>query len=150
MDPIILNAIHLVMPKPTWNDKLSNSKPPEIKRLEKPFAGMPDGGIMLIASPEIIDAYVRAIPRGHTVTVKAMRGELADRHRAQFTCPVTTGIFLRVVAEAAWEKHLSGEPIDSITPFWRVIEPEAPLANKLVCGPNFISEQRQKEKPSSR
>lgn len=133
-------------PKPSWNDKLRCSKAPQVKRLEKAFSGMPEGSLMLIASPEIIDAYVRGIPRGQTVTTKAMRDELADRYRAEHTCPVTTGIFLRIVAEAAWESHLAGEPLDPITPFWRIIEPDSPLAQKLACGSEFIAEQRAKEK----
>jgi hypothetical protein len=98
---------------------------------------------MLIASPAILDEYVRSIPQGQTVSVKDMRNELADRHRADHTCPVTTGIFLRIVAEAAWERHLAGEPIPTITPFWRVIEPDSALAQKLACGTEFIAEQRK-------
>lgn len=133
-------------PKPTWNDKLRCSKAPEVKRLDKAFAGMPEGSRMLIASPAILDEYVRAIPQGRTVSVKAMRDELADRHRAEHTCPVTTGIFLRIVAETAWERHLAGEPLDAITPFWRVIEPDSALAEKLACGAEFIAEQRKMER----
>ena len=133
-------------PKPTWNDKLRCSKASEVKRLDKAFAGMPEGSRMLIASPAILDEYVRAIPQGRTVSVKSMRDELADRHRAEHTCPVTTGIFLRIVAEAAWERHLTGESLESLTPFWRVIEPDSPLAAKLACGTDFIAKQRAKEK----
>ncbi len=132
--------------KPTWNEKLSCSKAPEVKRLDKSFAGMPEGSLMLIASPEMIDAYVQGIARGHTVTVKAMREELADRHKAEHTCPVTTGIFLRIVAEAAWERYLAGESLEKLTPFWRVIESDSPLAAKLACGTDFIAKQRAKEK----
>ncbi len=133
-------------PKPTWNDKLRCGKAPEVKRLEKAFAGMPEGCQMLIASPAIIDEYVRTIPEGQMVTVKAMRDELADRFRAEHTCPVTTGIFLRIVAEAAWERHLAGEPVEAITPFWRVIEPDSPLATKLACGAEFIRLRRMGER----
>lgn len=132
-------------PKPTWNDKLRCSKAPEVKRLDKALAGMPKGSRMLIASPAIIDAYVRSIPSGRTVTVKAMRDTLASRHKAEQTCPVTTGIFLRIVAEAAWERHLAGESLQTITPFWRVIEPDSPLAAKLACGAEFIAQQRKSE-----
>ncbi len=136
------------MPKPkrTWNDKLRCSKAPEVKRLDKSFAGMPEGSLMLIASPEMIDAYVQGVAPGRTVTVKAMREELADRHKAEHTCPVTTGIFLRIVAEAAWERRLVGESLETLTPFWRVIESDSPLAAKLACGTDFIAKQRAKEK----
>ena len=118
---------------------------PVVKRLEKAFADMPEGSRMLIATPALLDAYVRAIPAGQTVTAKAMRAELADRHQAEHACPATTGIFLRIVAEAAWERHLAGEPLTTITPFWRIIDPDSALARKLACGAEFIRQQRLQE-----
>ncbi|HRI89852.1 MAG TPA: hypothetical protein PK869_16375 [Candidatus Hydrogenedentes bacterium] len=136
----------MAKPNPKWNDKLRCSKAPEVKRLDKAFAGMPEGSRMLIASHAILDDYVRAIPRNQTVSVKTMRDELADRHRAEHTCPVTTGIFLRIVAEAAWERHLAGEPVEAITPFWRIIDPASLLAAKLACGVEFIAKQRKTER----
>lgn len=128
--------------KKTWNEKLRTHRDPEVKRLEKSFAGMPEGARMLIASPAVIDAYLQTTTPGQTITPKAMREELADRYRAEYTCPVSTGIFLRTVAEAAWERHLAGEAIASITPFWRVIAPDSELASKLACGADFIVRQR--------
>ncbi len=58
---------------------------------------------------------------------------------------LTAGIFLRIAAELAWEQHQSGRPLDQITPFWRVIEPKAPLAKKLACGIAFLTRQRKLE-----
>ncbi len=133
-------------PKPTWTQKLQQSKPAAIKVLDKAFADMPEGSRMMIASPEIIDRYVRNLSPGQCITPKQLRADLADSNQAEHTCPVTTGIFLRVVAEAAWEQHLSGVPEKAITPFWRVIEPDSPLAGKLACGREFIRTQRTSEK----
>jgi hypothetical protein len=137
-------------PKPTWTQKLQCSKPAVIKTLDKAFADMPEGSRMMIASPEIIDRYVRNLTPGQFITPKELRADLADSHKAEHTCPVTTGIFLRVVAEAAWEQHLAGVPMKDITPFWRVIEPESPLAGKLACGLEFIRTQRSSEKAASK
>jgi hypothetical protein len=39
-----------------------------------------------------------------------------------------------------------GTPIKSITPFWRVIEPNSTLAKKLSFGQDFLIAQRKKEK----
>jgi hypothetical protein len=136
-------------PKPTWTQKLQCSKPAAIKTLDKAFADMPEGSRMMIASPEIIDRYVRNLSPGQFITPKELRADLADSHKAEHTCPVTTGIFLRVVAEAAWEQHLAGVPMKDITPFWRVIDPESPLAGKLACGLEFIRTQRSSEKSAS-
>jgi len=132
-------------PKPTWTEKLQCSKPAVTKVIDRSFADMPKGSRMLIASPAILDRYVRALSPGQFVTPKEMRADLADSHKAEHACPVTTGIFLRVVAEAAWEQHLAGTPIAEITPFWRVIDAESPIAGKLVCGREFIRQRRSAE-----
>ena len=42
---------------------------------------------------------------------------LAHWHNADVTCPLVTGIFLRIVAEAAEEERLAGK--SAITPYWR-------------------------------
>ena len=85
------------------------------------------------------------IPEGKSVSVLTMRKDLALEHGAEYTCPLTTGIFLRIVAEAAYEQYLESGTLKGITPFWRVIEPNAPLAKKLTFGLEFLVEQRQKE-----
>lgn len=71
---------------------------PQIKQLDKAFADMPEGCVMLIATPQIIDEYVRGIAFGKRVDTKTMRRDLAQQFEAEYTCPVTTGIFLRIVA----------------------------------------------------
>ena len=60
-----------------------------------------------------------------------MRKDLALTHQAEVTCPVTTGIFLRIVAEVSYEKITQGEENPT---FWRVVDPQSKLANKLACG----------------
>jgi hypothetical protein len=132
------------MPK-TWTQKFNNGKAPHVDVLDTPFLGIPAGKKLLISSPEEVDAYVRAIPYGTTRTVTEMRHTLAERHRADATCPLTSGIFLRIGAELALEHHAAGQPLEAITPFWRIIEPNSPLAKKLSCGPEFITRQRQLE-----
>lgn len=129
----------------SWSEKLASSKPPQVKRLDIDFADMHAGSRMLIASPAIIDAYVRKIPKGKTRTLPEMRQDLAHEYKADQTCPLTTGIFLRIVSEAAYEKYLSTGSLKNITPFWRVVDAGTSLAKKLGCGPEFIREQRQKE-----
>ena len=66
-------------------------------------------------------------------------------HNADYTCPVTTGIFLRIVAEANYEKWQQGKALEEITPFWRVIEPNSALAKKLTFGQDFLLKQIDKE-----
>lgn len=107
---------------------------PEIKITAKDFADIPAGSKMLIATPAIIDQYVRQIPKGKSGSLQTMRKDLAAEFQAEYTCPVTTGIFLRIAAEAALADLEQGKSVSRITPFWRVIDERAPIAKKISCG----------------
>lgn len=128
-----------------WEDKISGEKKPEVKVNEKGFADIPPGGRMLIATPKIVDDYVREIPEGNEVTLQTMRKDLAQQFNAEYTCPVTSGVFLRIVAEAAHEALEKGKTLKSITPFWRVIDENSNIAKKLSFGVEFVKKQRKKE-----
>lgn len=127
------------MPK-SWGEKYRSAKPPHVTVLAKPFAGVGAGQALFIASPSLLDARIRAIPAGRTLDPVALRADLARENGAVATCPTSTAIFLRIVAERALER-LAEDP----TPFWRVIAPESPLAQKLSCGSDFIRHRRALE-----
>lgn len=129
----------------TWTDKLHETKQAKVKRIETDFADIPAGSSMFIATPQIIDGYVKQLKKGAQVNIKTLRKDLALQHGADYTCPVTTGIFLRIVAEAAYENLQQGTPISKLTPFWRVIEPDSPLAKKLSFGQDFLKKQIRAE-----
>ena len=131
--------------KKSWLDKLNENKEPIIKRIDIDFADIPSGSNMLIATPKIIDKYIQEIGVGKCINMKTLRKDLAIAHNADYTCPVTTGIFLRIVAEANYEKLQQGIRFEDITPFWRVIEPNSALAKKLTFGQDFLLEQIEKE-----
>lgn len=129
--------------KKTWIEKLAAKKEAQWKVLDVDFADMKAGGKMFIATPQLIDAYIRQIGFGKKIDPKTMRKDLALEHGADYTCPVTTGIFLRIVAEASYEQLQNGTGIDDVTPFWRVIEPTSPLAKKLSFGIDFLKKQQE-------
>ena len=132
--------------KKTWSDKLNDQKEYQLKPLEKDFWGYHIGDVMFIATPQIIDEYVKNIPPGSFTTSEVMRNDLAAEYHATFTCPLTSGIFLRIVAESAYEEYLKKGDSKEITPFWRIIEPGSKLAAKLSFGEKFIEEMRLKER----
>ncbi|MCA3270328.1 MAG: hypothetical protein INF44_08280 [Thalassospira sp.] len=117
--------------KKSWVEKRDCGKAPHVTVIDKAFAGIPAGSKLLISSPLEIDQFVRAVPKGRIIEPQEMRRQLATRHQADATCPVSTGIFLRIVAEAALEEHKSGMDLSKIAPFWRVIKQGTPLAKKL-------------------
>ena len=100
---------------------------------------------MLIASPPIIDEYVKSILYGEFIEPVKMRDDLAKEYQADKTCPVTTGIFLRIVSEASYEEYDNGIDLNTITPFWRMVNPNSKLAGKLACGIDFIAERHTQE-----
>jgi hypothetical protein len=134
------------MAKKTWIEKLQGKKDPQIIKIHKDFWGYTKGDAMYVSTPQIIENYIKQIAKGKSINTVTMRNDFAVENNAVFTCPLTTGIFLRIVAEAANEQMEHGMPLKNITPFWRVIEPNSPLAKKLTFGQEFLIEQRKKEK----
>jgi hypothetical protein len=100
---------------------------------------------MLIATPKIIDDYLRQIPKGKSVSLLTLRKDLANEYQADNTCPLTTGIFLRIVSEAAHEQLEKGAATGKVAPFWRVVDERSPLNKKLTFGPIFVKKQRERE-----
>jgi hypothetical protein len=132
------------MPK-TWTEKLQANNEPVIKKIDKAFADIPAEARMLIATPQIIAAYLKQVPKAVAVDTATIRKDLAMEYGAAYTCPVTTGIFLRIVAEAAYEQYQQQNTLRGITPFWRAIAPNTPLAKKLSFGQEWLIELRRKE-----
>lgn len=129
----------------TWTQKLAKPGDPVVKPLDTPFAGHAVGDLMLISTPAEIDRRVRRLRRGTALTIPELRARLARNAGADFACPLTTGIFLRIVAEAALERLAQGEDVQHITPFWRAIDPESALASKLTCGAAYVRRMRRSE-----
>ena len=118
----------------TWRDKLEN--PPE--GLPKVVSGPPKwekrfgGRRVLVATPLLVDELIRKVQRGKLVTIRQIREHLAQDFKADSTCPLTTGIFVRIVAEAAEEDLQMGR--QEITPYWRVIRDDGSLNEKFPGG----------------
>lgn len=133
----------------TWIEKRDIKREPHVEVLEKAFADIQPGEKMLVPTPTIVDAYVREIPKGKEITITQMRKDLAAEYYAHNTCPLTSGILIRIVAEAAYEEYQLGKQISKITPFWRMINEKSPAAKKLTFRTAFLIEQRKKEKLGS-
>ena len=130
----------------SWKQKMA-TKPPHTVTLDKDFAGVPAGAKLLISCPAEVEQYLRKhVPPGEIREVQQVRRELAELHGADATCPVSTAIFLRTVAEAAWDEIESGTAVTDVAPFWRVVDPKSPLAKKLRAGPVWIEQQRAAER----
>ncbi len=129
----------------SWQDKLNSGKQPQVKTLTFDFAGLKAGSTMLVSTPEEIRAQINRIPVGQQVSLDDLRALLAKQHQAQATCPASTAIFARIVAEVALEEFRAGQAIEQITPFWRVIDAKHNIAKKMEGAAEIITHLRQYE-----
>lgn len=130
----------------SWTQRYEAPAEPVVKPAPINFAGMKAGQIMLVPTTRMIAAFMRNVPAGQHVDVKAMRAELAGRHGAEVTCPVYTGYHLRTVAEAALEALGAGMPVEGIVPFWRVLDEDSPTTKRLPVRAGFIAARRAEER----
>ena len=63
---------------------------------------------------------MKQVPKGCVVTINDLRAALANKHKTDFTCPITTGIFSWIAAHAAAEDEAAGKK--RITPYWRTLK----------------------------
>lgn len=71
---------------------------------------------MLIAPPISYDELMRRVPCGRLITSDGVRDYLAREHGADFTCPLTAGIFMNIAARASEERGTDE------TPYWRTLK----------------------------
>jgi alkylated DNA nucleotide flippase Atl1 len=98
---------------------------------------------MLVPSPREVEACIRAVPEGEITTVARIRDVLARKHAVQVACPLTTGIFVRLAAEAAGEDERDGRL--AITPYWRVVKDDGSLYDKFPGGADRQRERLRAE-----
>ncbi len=118
----------------TWREKLEDTPDlPKIVDLTQENKRTNWGtGIMLVPRPLDIDALVRKVGEGKLITQDQIREKLARDSGVDFTCPLTTGIFLGIIANAA-EEGLEGGA-QEVAPYWRVIKADSSLNPKFPGG----------------
>jgi hypothetical protein len=135
------------MPKirKTWRQKLEEEHSEHGKIVDVPpkMQNRFLVGKMLIPKPLNIDALIQRVPIGKLATVIQIRDKLAEDARANCCCPLTTGIFLRVVAEAAEEDLRKGKK--DVTPYWRVVKADGSLNERFPGGVEAQSAHLQEE-----
>jgi len=129
----------------SWNDRLNTPGSNGIKPSPRTVGDVVEGQSMLVPTARQVDDFIRSIPAGVEMDVRALRTALALEHGAEVTCPVTIGYHLRTVAEAAHEDLEHGMALSDIAPFWRVLDANTPTTGKLSFGAKFVAAQRKRE-----
>jgi len=127
----------------SWRAKLHRPMQPKLVPISDAMAKRFGRGMMLIPTALEVDAMVRKIPRGEVTTLSQIRRRLAQWHHADVTCPLVSGIFLRIVAEAAEEDRAEGK--SDIAPYWRVVRDDGKLNPKFPGGTEAHAMKLQQE-----
>lgn len=93
------------------------------------------GSRMYFAPPADYDRVMRQIPCGKVITVGEIREYFARRSGADFTDPITAGIFVSIAAWASYQRT------QDETPYWRTLKANGELNAKY---PGGVEAQREK------
>lgn len=97
------------------------------------------GDKMYFAPPIDYDTVMKRIPCGKLTTVGRIREYFAKRSGADFTEPITAGIFVSI---AAWASH---QRDDDKTPYWRTLKANGELNEKYPGGAAAQKERLEAE-----
>jgi hypothetical protein len=122
------------MPKKrTWTEKLNDDKGlPKVEKITSKMSKRWGVGTVVIPAPREVDGLMKSVPEGKLVTINQIRAALARKHKATIGCPITTGIFAWVAANAAEESKQKGERM--ITPYWRTLKTGGVINEKYPGG----------------
>ena len=129
------------MARKTFNEKLNDSKdmPKIIRVIDEKSVKRYGGENMLIAPPLEYNEIMSKIPKGKVITITEIREFLAKKHNAEFTCPLTAGIFLSLAAQASEERE------DNKIAFWRTLKKDGELNPKYPGGVEYQKEMLEME-----
>lgn len=92
------------------------------------------GDRMYFAPPIDYDKIMKRIPYGKVITVGKIREYFAKKNGADFTEPITAGIFVSIAAWASYQRE------EKNTPYWRTLKANGELNEKY---PGGIEAQRE-------
>jgi hypothetical protein len=128
----------------SWQEKLRDDKDlPKVCAINARMSKRWGEGTCVIPAPREVDALMRRVPKGKLTTIDEMRRTLAARHGATVACPVTTGIFAWIAANAAAEAE--AEKRKDITPFWRTLKTGGELNPKYPGGVDLLKRRLRAE-----
>ncbi len=103
-----------------------------VKRGPDPWNRRHGGDRMVIPTPRLIEKLLYEIPKGKVWTASELRDVIAKSCKADYACPLTTGIFLRICAEYAETLRVEGQK--RIPPYWRIVRDNGRLFEKFPGG----------------
>lgn len=122
--------------KKDFNAMLNDSKDmPKIKVITDEKSIQKYGGCRMYFAPPIeYDKVMRRVPFGKLITVGDIRSYFAQKSGADFTDPITAGIFVSIAAWASFQRETDE------TPYWRTLKADGELNPKY---PGGIEKQKE-------
>lgn len=93
------------------------------------------GSRMYFAPPMDYDRVMKQVPCGKVITVGEIREYFARQSGADFTEPITAGVFVSIAAWASYQRT------EDETPYWRTLKANGELNPKY---PGGVEAQKQK------
>lgn len=123
--------------KKDFNAMLQNSKDmPKIQTITDQKSIEKYGGDKMYFAPPIdYDKVMKRIPYGKVITIGDIREYFAKQNGADFTEPITAGIFTSIAAWASYQRS------EDETPYWRTLKTKGELNPKY---PGGIEAQKEK------
>lgn len=97
------------------------------------------GSKMYFAPPIDYDKVMRLVPSGKLLTVGIIREYFAKQNGADFTEPITAGIFVSIAAWASYQRF------EDETPYWRTLKADGELNAKYPGGVEAQKEKLESE-----
>ncbi len=116
-----------------WKEKYISTNKKGNLRKETPK------GMMYISTPEEIVNIIRTIPKGKAISSKELTHILSQQHNVDYTCGLTTGIFISIIAN-----YVEQENIKNI-PYWRITKEHGLLYDSYLREPSIQKEYLDKE-----
>ena len=128
----------------TWSEKLRDNKGlPKVQEITGKMSKRWGTGTVVIPAPIEVDEIMRKVPEGRLVTINEIRAALARKHGATIGCPITTGIFAWVAANAAEEERKEGKK--DLMPYWRTLKTGGIINEKYPGGVETQKKLLEKE-----
>ena len=128
----------------SWSEKLQDSKGlPKVEKITDKISKRWGSGTVVIPAPMEVNNMMRRVLEGKLTTINEIRVALAKKHGATIGCPITTGIFAWIAANAAEEQRQKGEK--DIAPYWRVLKTGGVINEKYPGGVEAQKKHLEKE-----
>ena len=125
--------------KPTWLEKLKKKGDlPKVVKLTGKKAQRWGGRTLAIPCPMDVADIMKKVPKGKVITVSDIRKKVAKKYKAEAGCPLTSGIFTWIAANASEEANLG-------IPYWRTLKSGGELNDKYPGGAKHQKEMLEAE-----